>query len=190
MSTPPAPTRVDLGTVVSVHAGAEHSFGKEARPDIRLVAGFGVEGDVHGGATVRHRSRVAKDPYQPNLRQVHLIAEELFGELGEQGFTVGPGDLGENVTTSGIDLLDLPTGALLRIGDDALVAVTGTRNPCRQIEKFQTGLLAAVVDRAPDGSVIRKAGVMGVVVQGGPVRPGDPIAVAYPPPPWEPLDRV
>jgi MOSC domain-containing protein YiiM len=139
---------------------------------------------------VKHRSRVAVDPTQPNLRQVHLIQAELFDELAGRGFDIRPGDLGENVTTRGIDLLALPRGALLRLGGDAVVEVTGLRNPCAQIEAFRPGLLAAVLDRGPDGEVIRKAGIMGIVRASGDVRPGDGIAVTLPPPPHERLERV
>jgi MOSC domain-containing protein YiiM len=155
-----------------------------------LVAGLGVEGDAHLGRTVQHRSRVARDPTQPNLRQVHLIHGELHDELRALGFEVGPGDLGENVTTRGVDLLGLPAGTRLRLGDEAVVEVTGLRNPCAQLDRFQDGLLAAVLDRDGDGELVRKAGVMGVVVTGGAVRPGDPIAVEVPPPPRAALRPV
>lgn len=176
--------------VTAVHRSAEHTFSKEPVEDIVLLAGLGVEHDAHLGARVMHRSRVAVDPTQPNLRQVHLIHAELFDELAADGFTVGPGQLGENITTSGIGLLDLPTGAVLKIGEAALVAVTGLRNPCRQIDAFQSGLLSAVLDRDDEGALVRKTGVMGVVVQGGVVRPGDPIEVALPPAPRTPLSVV
>lgn len=140
--------------------------------------------------TVKHRSRVAQDPTQPNLRQVHLIHEELFTELSDAGFTVAPGELGENLTTRGIDLLALPTGTLLRIGDDAVVEVTGLRNPCLQIEAFREGLLKQVVGRDATGAVVRKAGVMSVVRQGGVIRPGDTVAAELPEGPHRPLERV
>lgn len=146
-----------------------------------LVAGMGVEGDAHFGATVRHRSRVAADPTQPNLRQVHLLQGELLEELSAAGLTVAPGALGENITTRGIDLLASSTGTILRVGEDVLVAVTGLRNPCRQIEHFQDGLLDRVLDRDVDGRLIRRAGVMGVVVRGGKVTVGATID-AQPPP--------
>lgn len=155
-----------------------------------MVAGHGVEGDAHAGAQVQHRSRVAADPAPPNLRQVHLIHAELFEEVAAGGHTVSPGDLGENVTTAGIDLLALPTGAMVRLGERALVAVTGLRNPCRQVDEFSPGLMSALVDRADDGTLVRKAGVMGVVVMGGVVRAGDAIEVAMPPGAPVPLDRV
>lgn len=176
--------------VVSVARDDGHRFSKPVVAAIRLLAGLGVEGDAHCGATVRHRSRFAVDPAAPNLRQVHLIQADLFDELAAKGFALRPGDLGENVLTTGIDLLALPRGARLALGPDAIVEVTGLRNPCAQIEGFAEGLLAAVLDRAEDGSLVRKAGVMAVVIEGGEVRPGDPIAVALPPPPWSKLDRV
>ena len=178
------------GAVTAVSSNGEYSFSKPNRASIALLAGLGVEGDVHAGVTVKHRSRVAQDPTQPNLRQVHLIHEELFAELREQGYAVAPGDLGENITTSGIDLLGLPVGTLLRIGDAAVVEVTGLRNPCLQIDDFQDGLLKEVVGRDEDGNVVRKAGVMSIVQAGGVVRPGDPITVDLPPEPHRPLDRV
>ncbi|MBX9885163.1 MAG: MOSC domain-containing protein [Novosphingobium sp.] len=166
--------------VVAVSRDAGHRFSKQvSHESILLVAGRGVEGDAHCGETVRHRSRVAVDPAQPNLRQVHLIHGELLDELTASGFTVAAGDLGENILTRGIDLLGLAAGTLLRIGA-AEIAVTGLRNPCAQIERFQAGLLAAVLDRAADGSLIRKCGVMGVVRRSGAVRAGDRIGVAAP----------
>lgn len=178
------------GVVVGVSADAQHRFGKQPQPSIRLLAGLGVEGDAHLGVTVQHRSRVARDPSQPNLRQVHLIHAELHDELQAAGHQVEPGQLGENVTTRGLDLLGLPTGARLHVGADAVIEITGLRNPCSQIDDFQAGLLKRVLDRDEVGNVVRKAGVMGVVVSGGEVRPGDRIAVAFPPLPHAPLDRV
>lgn len=176
--------------VVAVSRSPAHSFGKTNRDAIRLVAGLGVEGDAHSGVTVKHRSRVARDPTQPNLRQVHLMHEELFDELRGRGHAVQPGQLGENVTTRGADLLGLPVGARLRIGADAVVEVTGLRNPCHQIDGFQAGLMEAVLDRDADGGLVRKAGVMGVVLVGGLVRPGDRILVELPAPPLRPLAPV
>ncbi len=176
--------------VEAVNRSPGHGFSKAPADQIRLLAGQGVEGDAHAGETVRHRSRVAVDPTQPNLRQVHLIHAELFDEPAVRGFDLRPGDLGENVTTRGIDLLALPRGTLLRLGDEAVVEVTGLRNPCAQIDAFRSGLLAAVLDRGPNGEVIRKAGIMGVVLTGGDVRPGDGITVTLPPLPHERLERV
>jgi len=178
------------GRVLSVAKAADHHFSKQPQPELRLVEGLGVEGDAHQGTTVKHRSRVAIDPTQPNLRQVHLIHAELFAELAGKGFIVRPGDLGENITTHGVALLSLPRGALLRIGDSVALEVTGLRNPCAQIEQFQRGLLAAVLDKRPDGELIRKSGVMSIVVSGGTVRPGDRIEVELPPEPHLPLERV
>lgn len=177
-------------TVTAVSSNGEYTFTKPNRPAITLLAGLGVEGDVHAGVTVKHRSRVARDPDQPNLRQVHLIHDELFAEVGEAGFTVAPGELGENITTHGIDLLALPVGALLRIGDSAVLEITGLRNPCLQIENFRQGLLKQVVGRDETGAIVRKAGVMGIVREGGTVRPGDPITAVLPAGPHLPLDRV
>jgi MOSC domain-containing protein YiiM len=148
---------------------------------------LGVAGDAHMGETVKHRSRVRKDPTQPNLRQVHLIHAELFDELRSKGFRVQPGDLGENVTTSGLDLLALPTGTRLHLGLTAVVEVTGLRNPCIQIDGFQKGLMAATLDKDADGKLIRKAGIMSIVLNDGDVRPGDVIDVELPAPPHQPL---
>lgn len=177
-------------TVTAVSSNGAYSFTKPNRERITLLAGLGVEGDVHAGVTVKHRSRVAQDPTRPNLRQVHLIHEELFEEVGASGFRVAAGELGENITTRGIDLLGLPTGALLRIGDEAVVEVTGLRNPCRQIDDFQRGLLKQVVGRDTDGRVRYRAGVMGVVKVGGVVRAGDAISVELPDGPHRALERV
>lgn len=175
---------------MTVARDAEHRFSKQRAAELRVLAGLGIEGDAHRGATVKHRSRVRADPTQPNLRQVHLIHAELFGELERQGFAVGPADLGENITTDGVDLLALPRGALLRIGEQAVLEVTGLRNPCAQIERFRPGLLAAVLHKGTDGKLVRKTGVMSVVRAGGVVRPGDAIAVELPSPPHSPLDCV
>lgn len=177
-------------TVVSVGRDGAHRFSKAVRGEIRLLSGLGVEGDAHCGVTVKHRSRVAADPTRPNLRQLHLIQSELFDELAERGFSLAPGDLGENVLTRGLDLLALPRGSRLHIGAEAIVEITGLRNPCGQIEAFRPGLLAAVLDRAADGSLVRKAGIMGVVLTGGMVRPGDVITAVLPPAPWQRLERV
>jgi MOSC domain-containing protein YiiM len=166
--------------VEAVHRSGDHSFSKFAEDAVTLVPGIGVQGDAHAGATVKHRSRVRRDPTQPNLRQVHLIHAELFDELVERGFAVFAGDLGENITTRGIDLLALSTGTRLRLGANALVEVTGLRNPCSQIDKFQQGLTQAVLDRDEEGGLVRKAGVMGVVLEGGEVRAGDAIEVLPP----------
>jgi MOSC domain-containing protein YiiM len=176
--------------VTAVSRAAAHEFSKGNQECVRLLEGLGVEGDAHLGRAVQHRSRVAKDPTQPNLRQVHLIHEELHDELNANGFSVSPGDMGENVTTRGLDLLGLPRGAKLSLGDTAVVEVTGLRNPCVQLDRFQAGLMAAVLDRDDEGGLVRKSGVMAVVLTGGEVRPGDSISVELPPPPHRPLDRV
>ncbi|HVL06803.1 MAG TPA: MOSC domain-containing protein [Acidimicrobiales bacterium] len=176
--------------VESVNASPRHTLRKPGRLSIRLLEGIGVEGDAHAGATVKHRSRVRRDAAQPNLRQVHLIHAELHDELAGRGFSVAAGEMGENVTTRGVDLLGLPAGTLLRLGDAAVVKVTGLRNPCRQLEKLQTGLMAAVLDRDAEGNLVRKAGVMAVVVAGGEVCAGDPIAVELPAEPHRGLEPV
>jgi MOSC domain-containing protein YiiM len=179
-----------MGVVTAVSLRKGHHFSKTNSPSIRLLKGLGVDGDAHMGETVKHRSRVAKDPTQPNLRQVHLLHEELFDELQARNFVVRPGEMGENITTRGIDLLGLPIGARLRLGDTAIVEVTGLRNPCVQIDRFQQGLLAATLDRDADGHLIRKAGVMSIVVTGGDVRPGDAIKIELPAEPHRRLQPV
>jgi MOSC domain-containing protein YiiM len=176
-----------MGSVVAVSSRAGHHFSKTLCLSIRLLTGLGVAGDAHMGETVKHRSRVRKDPTAPNLRQVHLMRAELFDELRAGGFVVQPGELGENVTTSGIDLLALPTGTRLHLGAHAVVEITGLRNPCIQIDTFQKGLMAATLDRDCDGNLIRKAGIMGIVIADGDVRPGDAIGVALPDLPHRPL---
>jgi MOSC domain-containing protein YiiM len=178
------------GTVTAVSRGASHTFSKPCQGSIRLLAGLGVEGDAHSGATVKHRSRVARDPTRPNLRQVHLIHAELHDGLRAAGFAVAAGEMGENITTRGVDLLGLPAGARLRIGKAAVVEVTGLRNPCAQLDRFRPGLMTAVLDRDEHGNLIRKAGVMGVVLDGGEVRPGDSIHVELPPEPHRSLRPV
>jgi MOSC domain-containing protein YiiM len=176
-----------MSTVVAVSLRAGHHFSKTPRGSIRLLGGLGVDGDAHMGTRVKHRSRVRKDPTQPNLRQVHLIHAELFDEFRAKGFVVEPGQLGENITTSGLDLLALPTGTRLHLGTSAIVEVTGLRNPCTQLDKFQNGLMAATLDKDANGNLVRKAGIMAVVVSEGDVRPGDPIAVELPAEPRQPL---
>jgi len=177
-------------TVVAVCRSKRHKFSKQPELSIRLIAGQGVEGDAHSGPTVQHRSRVRVDPTQPNLRQMHLVHAELQDELQAAGFAVGPGVIGENITTRGIDLLGLPTGAVLRIGAEAAVEITGLRNPCSQLDGFQQGLMAAVLEKTPDGRVIRKSGVMAIVLRGGEVFAGDPILLELPPEPHRPLTPV
>ena len=176
--------------VTGLAAAPRHRFSKEPVTEVRLVAGHGVEGDAHAGATVQHRSRKRWRPQDPNLRQVHLLATELLEELQDKGYDVGPGRLGENVTTSGVDLLALPTGTVLRLGDEAEVEVTGLRNPCVQIDRFSPGLLGEVLGRDEGGAVVRRAGVMGVVLCSGEVRVGDPLTVVLPPEPHTPLAPV
>ena len=178
------------GTVTAVSRSGRHSFSKPNELFIRLVEGLGVEGDAHMGQTVKHRSRVRIYPDARNLRQVHLIHAELHDELRAAGFDVFAGEMGENVTTRGVNLLALPAGTRLHLGDDAVVQVTGLRNPCVQLDRFQPGLMAACLGHDADGSLVRKAGVMSVVVAGGDVRPGDPIRVELPPEPHRPLGVV
>ncbi len=177
-------------SVVAVSRKSSHGVDKPNVDRIQLVAGQGVEGDAHFGATVQHRSRVARDPTAPNLRQVHLLHQELLDALRKADFAVGPGDLGENLTTRGIALLELPRGTRLHIGAEAVVELTGLRNPCKQLEDLETGLLAAVLDRDPEGRLVRKAGVMGVVIESGPVSAGDPIVAEPPAGPPAPLEPV
>lgn len=173
--------------VIGVSRDERHRFSKGREDSITLVAGLGVEGDAHSGATVQHLSRVRRDPTQPNLRQVHLIHRELFDEVTAE---VAPGQLGENITTQGVDLLALPRGARLHLGEEAVIEVTGLRNPCVQIDRFRPGLLKEVVATDEDGAVVRKAGVMAVVIAGGVVKPGDAIQVLLPEEPFEALAPV
>lgn len=177
------------GIVEAVSQSGTHSFAKPARMWITLLAGLGVAGDAHLGTTVKHRSRVARDPTQPNLRQVHLLHRELLEELEARGFVIGPGQIGENILTRGIDLLGLPTGSVLRIGS-AAIEVTGLRNPCVQLDRFRPNLMAATLDRDADGKLIRKAGIMGVVLAGGDIRPGDAVDIELPAGPHRPLQPV
>lgn len=179
-----------MGVITAVSLRRGHHFSKTNAMSIRLLKGLGVDGDAHMGRTVKHRSRVAKDPHQPNLRQVHLIHEELFDELAPKNFIVRPGDMGENITTRGIDLLALPTGTRLHLGDSAVVEVTGLRNPCIQIERFQKGLMAATLDKDSKGKLIRKTGIMSVVLADGDVRPRDAIKIVLPDGPHLPLSPV
>ncbi|MEK9658615.1 MAG: MOSC domain-containing protein [Chloroflexota bacterium] len=178
------------GTVVAVCRSGAHTMSKPQQTEIRLLEGLGVEGDIHAGAKVQHRSHVARDPERPNYRQVHLIHAELLDELQANGFGVEAGSMGENISTRGIDLLSLPQGTRLHIGREAVVGVTGLRNPCVQLNGVQGGLMAATLDRDAEGSLIRKAGIMGVVLSGGVIRTGDAVRAELPPMPHKPLDRI
>ena len=175
--------------VLAVHRSPTHSFSKPIVDEIELIEGIGVRGDAHAGPTVQHRSRVRADPNQPNLRQVHLIHAELLDDLGAVGHTVRPGELGENITTRDISLLELPVGTRLTVGE-AVITVTGLRNPCQQINDFQPGLLKLVLRKGADGSLERLTGVMGIVSRSGTVRSNDQITVELPPTPHHPLTRV
>jgi MOSC domain-containing protein YiiM len=178
------------GTLSACSRARRVALAKPNQDRIRLVAGLGIEGDAHAGATVKHRSRLARFASHPNLRQVHLIHSELHDELRTRGFVVSAGQMGENVTTRGIDLLGLPTGTRLCLGDTAVIEVTGLRNPCAQLDRIHPGLMGATLDRDPNGNLVRKAGIMAVVLTGGELRPGDPIRVELPPEPHQPLAPV
>ena len=178
------------GVVLGVSCDSEHKFSKPPRASIRLLTGLGVEGDAHLGVTVQHLSRVRRDPTVLNLRQVHLIHAELHDELRAKGFTVGAGDMGENITTRGIDLLSLPLNARLHLGAEAIVEIKGLRNPCVQIDTFEKGMMHACLDKDADGNLVRKAGIMGVVIAGGEIKPGDAIRVELPDGPHEKLVAI
>ena len=178
------------GTVTAVSLSGAHTMSKPNQDSIFLVTGLGVQGDAHSGETVKHRSRVARDPNQPNVRQVHLIHAELHDELRTQGFDVAAGQMGENVTTRDIDILHLPTGTRLHLGESAVVEITGLRNPCAQLDGIQQGLMKACVGLDAQGNVVRKAGIMSIVLHDGYVRPGDAIRVELPPEPHQPLMPV
>jgi len=177
------------GRVVAVHTSGEHEFSKQTCDSITVLPGLGVDGDAHMGARVQHLSRVRADPDQPNLRQVHLVTSEVLAEANEAGFEVAAGDLGENITTSGLDLITLPVGTTLRLGD-AILALTGLRNPCVQIDAFADGLQGQMLGRDADGKLVRKSGVMSVVVHGGEIRAGDSITVSFPPGDPIPMQKI
>jgi MOSC domain-containing protein YiiM len=177
-------------TIIALACDAAHRFSKEPRQRLTLLAELGVEGDAHAGRTVQHLSRMAKDPDAPNLRQVHLIHAELLDELAGQGFAIAPGQMGENITTCGIDLLGLSAGTRLRLGREAVIEITGLRNPCHQLNGLATGLMAATLDKDADGELIRKAGVMAVVVVSGEIAVGDAITLESVPLVYEPLGPV
>lgn len=178
-----------MAEVIAVSKDDSHRFSKLPCPSIRLIAGEGVEGDAHRGVTVKHRSRVKADPTQPNLRQVHLISIETIEALQQQGFDVTAAVMGENITTRGLDLLSLPRDSLLNIGESQ-IQITGLRNPCGQLDHYQKGLTAALLDKTESGELIRKAGIMGVVIRGGVIQPGDAIDVTLPDEPHLKLERV
>ncbi|KAA3642974.1 MAG: MOSC domain-containing protein [Chloroflexi bacterium] len=177
-------------TVIAVSSSAQHTFSKSTQPKINLIEGFGIEGDAHAGEFVKHRFLAKQDATRPNIRQVHLMHTELFEELNTKGFSVNPGELGENITTRGVDLLALPTSTKLRIGSQAIVELTALRNPCVQIDDFQKGLLKELVYQDEQGNLVRKAGVMGIILNGGEVRPGNTIVIDLPPEPHQPLAYI
>jgi len=181
---------LDSPQVIGVYQSPTPTFSKQPCAQITLIEGIGVEGDAHAGATVKHRSRVARDPTQPNLRQVHLIHHELIDELNACGFDIAPGVMGENITTRGLDLLGLPRGARLKLGAEAVIEITGLRNPCQQLNDYQPGLMGAVLDRDEQDQLVRKAGVMAIVRTGGVVRPADAIFTELPSTPFEKLGPV
>jgi MOSC domain len=160
------------GTVVAVAADRGHRFSKPTRDRIVLLEGHGVEGDAHAGPFVRHRYLARRRPRVPNLRQVHLIPSELFRSLSEAGFEVAAGDLGENITTTGLDLERMPLGTLIEFGLMAMIELTGLRTPCVLIDRFQAGLKRQVLSSDETGPPF-KCGVLGVVRSGGPVAAGD-----------------
>lgn len=177
-------------SVLAVARDAGHNFSKPVCDSINVVTGLGVEGDAHYGKLIQHLYRIKKDPNDPNLRQIHLIHRELHEELRAKGFDIAPGDMGENVTTQGIDLLGLPRGTVLKFGEEAAVEITGLRNPCYQLNDFREGLMKACLDKAEDGSVIFKSGIMGIILKDGTIKPGDQIRVELPDGPHTPLDLV
>ena len=178
------------GKIISLNKSPKHCLSKQPYASISLLKGLGVEGDVHMGKTVKHRSRVAKDPTQPNFRQIHLIPNELFTELRLLGFEVRAGEMGENITTEGINLLELPKDTILKIGLEAKIKITGLRNPCNQLNSIKSGLMQAVISKDASGNLIRKAGVMGIVIEGGVITLDDHIEIHLPSKPFEKLDKV
>ena len=183
-------TKIILGTILGLSKSRTHTFSKSNTNELVLIKGIGIEGDAHAGEKVKHRSRVRKDPNQINLRQVHLIHSELFDELNSKGFVVKAGDLGENICTQNIDLLGLKEDAVLKIGSSAVIRITGLRNPCSQLDRFQDGLMQAVLARGENNKLIRKAGIMAVVEESGTVKLGDPIVLMAVPEAARPLDVV
>ncbi len=179
-----------IGYIKAVSKSGTHTMTKWNEKSIQLIEGLGVEGDAHMGRTVKHRSRVAQNPDQPNLRQVHPIHLELLSELAHKGFDIIPGQMGENITTKGIDLLSLPKNTVLSIGNTSKIKITGLRNPCHQLNGIQEGLMKAVLDKDEQGNLIRKAGIMGVILKGGEIFVGDTIEIEYPQKPFLKLERV
>ena len=176
--------------VYSVHASSTHSIRKENRSYIHIIEGFGVEGDAHAGKKVKHRYLVRKDPERPNLRQVHFISYEIYEDLRQSGFNILEGEMGENITTVGIDLMNLPLDTIFRIGGDVELKITGMREPCHLLDEIQNGLMKATVSKNEEGHIIRKAGIMSVVIKGGIVQSGDPIEIIYPKRPWQKMSTV
>jgi len=175
--------------VVAVACDKAHNIVKPLQDKITLIAGLGVKGDAHAGKTVQHRYDKARTPDTPNLRQVHLIQSELFDDVAELGMVVEPGQMGENITTRGIDVLALSRGTQLQIGE-ALIEVTGLRNPCKYLNQIAPGLLKACIGKWEDGTILPKTGIMGVVINGGDIKPGDDIHIMATDRPYERLKPV
>jgi MOSC domain-containing protein YiiM len=179
---------VTEGSVVAVSIDGKHRFSKTPRLSVSLTKGHGIEGDAHYGPLVQHRCLARRAPTAANLRQVHLIPSELFDALRTRGFEVRPGNLGENITTLGLDLECLPLGTMLRLGASAIVRLTGLRTPCILIDRFEAGLK----DELRGGLLGPRfrAGVMAIVSDGGEVSPGDLIRAVLPAPPHVVLPRL
>jgi MOSC domain-containing protein YiiM len=173
-------------SVVAVHRKEEYGVFKEIQESVHLVKGFGVQGDAHMGTLVQHRYNKKQNPNQPNLRQVHLIQAELFDDLKELGLIVKPGEMGENITTRNIDIINLPLDTKLHLGDSAILQLTGLREPCGQLNTVQKGLKNAVLDESGKSRV----GVMSVVLRGGAVKADDLIRVELPSEPHQDLQPV
>ncbi len=179
-----------LQTIIALSKSPFHTFTKTPEHSVRLLEGLGVDGDTHSGKTDQHRSHAARNPNAPNLRQVHLIHSELHDELREKGFKVGPGQMGENITTRGVDLLSLPAGTRLHLGKHAIVELTGLRNPCKQLNTIQDKLMQATIEKKADGTILRKSGVMSIVIAGGDVFLNDAIRVELPAEPHRAMEPV
>lgn len=177
------------GIVLAVSADRGHRFRKMPQRDILLVEGHGVEGDAHAGPFVRHRYLARRQPRLPNLRQVHLIPSALFGTLRRCGYEIGAGGLGENVTTAGLNLEEMPLGTRILLGQTASVELIGLRTPCVLIDRFRSGLKQHLLAFAKTGPAFR-CGVMGVVRTGGRVAAGDVARVVLPSPPVRALPPI
>jgi len=163
-----------VGHVISVCKNSEPGLPKLRTDQIFLIADFGVKGDYHAGKFIRHRWLAKKDPTRLNNRQVLLIDDSILADIGKEGISPKPGELGENITLEGIKLMRQPIGTKFQIGD-AVVELTEIRRPCYQLNAIHPNLQNTVMPDKEDESTWN-AGMLATVIKGGTVQSGFPVS--------------